>query len=774
LSFINWLKDVCEPLSSPLIEDGIPPRAILWAHPVTGTQYYLDADIANDITRQGLALAMLLLEKNGTAGAAKDLSDFFARRDIFERKLWLKKKGLITTEPGDTDSAAICHVPLAALWPELPHPGRNHARPAGNRLPAGWLRGEGKPCVRLADFLLLRTGLFYALAGDRIPAAEWPALRLTSLLEGSSAFAPQKKLSNLKSIPDTLQPFYETAAWLAGYPDEVETWQESGQWKMDLVEGGAFKIKEYYLETNRIGEIRGASVLLDDINRRRYVRMFDELPQMTTESIIYAGGGHLFAAVPEGYGNRVAGEVERLHREVCLTARAVGVSQTVTVSELAQKFSDLRGRLAGEMTGRRSVLVPAWDATEGKIDLYSDQKLTLAAEPHLLPENTKDFCDSCGVRPAFKEWRYEDERHNFCASCLRKHLVGQAARRSVFLDEYRQFWQAREVNASIRFAEEIGNIADDNNEIAVIYADGNNFGSLFGRCESPAGLRLLSQYSESAACTAVYTALKENQELLEGRAVEIIALGGDDIFLLVPARAALPLAVTAGKYFDRLFENLSIDGAGPTLSLGVVIAGAKTPVRYLFEMAQALLKEAKKRTYEAGKMAREGTMDIAVLSSYATHQDHIAAYRKSTLEKKERTHLQPDKRGGDGNAGEGKIILTLRPYTFTEARNFMDAINRLQTAPSSGAPGRSWFYGLRAAAERYGRQVAELFFRYQYARLNEDQRETLKKSWEIFTGVSGEPEMFLSRQECGEDRYYCPWLDVVELWNYVGAGGDVR
>ncbi|SHF40168.1 hypothetical protein SAMN02745218_02165 [Desulfofundulus australicus DSM 11792] len=769
MSLIHWLEDVGNPLGKPAQKKEVPSKAILWSHPVTGTQYYLDVFQAGEITRQGLALAMALLKKNGPEYAAEKLSDFFALRDIFVRKKWLEDNGF-QTENGEVDKS---HVPLAALWPELPFPGQIFTRTARKSTPLGWLRGEGKPCIRLADFLLLRTGLFHALASDRISGEEWCTLRLTSLLEGSDVFAPEKELTNLRPVPDTLRSIYETASWLAGYSDEFEIGQEMGQLKADVIEGGAFKIKEYYLETNRISEIRGASVLLDGINRRRYIQMFRELPGLTTESIVYAGGGHLMAVVPAGKGEKVAEEIERVHREVCLTARAVGVSQTVTVSELGNKLDELRECLAEKMADRRSVLVPAWEKAEGVIDLY-EKEFHLSVEPNLLPAKTKDICDSCGIRPAYRQWQYEDESRDLCASCLRKHIVGQDAKKSIFLEEYRQFWQARGTKVYLKVAGEIDEIADSNNEIAVIYADGNNFGPLFGRCKSLPELRLLSQFSENAAYTAVFTALKEKHVLLEGRAVEIIALGGDDIFLLVPARAALPLAVTIGEYFDRLFENLSTGKAGPTLSLGVVIAGAKTPVRYIFEMAQGLLKEAKKRIYKAGGKAREGTLDVAVLASYATYQDHIVYYRQSTLVKEEGIYFEPGNRKQDPGAGAVKTLLTLRPYTFTEARRFLEAVNLLQTTPSTRAPGRSWFYGLRVAAEKYGRQVAELFFRYQYARLSEEQRETLKKSWEIITGANCEPGMFFSSEERGKDRYYCPWLDVVELWNYVGAEGDVR
>ncbi len=771
MSFVNWLKDICEPLGSPQQEDSIPAMAILWTHPVTGTHYYLDADMASRITRQGLAMTMILLEKRG-ATAVEDLSDFLAQRDIFKRKLWLEKNSFFTNEQIYTDNVGTSKIPLAAIWPELPFPGWNTIKQARNAPPSGWLRGERNPCVRLADFLLLRTGLFYALVGKELPSEEWPALRLTGLLEGSNFFAPQNDLNNLKLIPDILLSIYYAASWLAGYPEEFNTKQGVGQLEVDIVEGGTFKIKEYYLETNRISEIRGASVLLDDINRTRYVQMFLELPDMTLESIIYSGGGRLMAVVPVSEGKTVAGEIERLHREVCLTARAYGVSCTVAVSELAKKFPDLRGRLAEKTVARRSVLVPTWGTTEGTVDLYK-KGFSLTAEESLLSAKPEEICSSCGIRQAFKKWRYEDEERSLCVSCLRKQLVGQSAKKELFPGEFKLFWKVRGEDVFLRSAGEINEIADDDNEIAVIYADGNNFGSLFGQCGSLAELRLLSQFSENAAYTAVFTALKENKTLLGGRSVEIIALGGDDIFLLVPARSALPLAVDTGENFDRLFKNISSHEVGPTLSLGVIIAAAKTPVQYLFDMARTLLKEAKKRVYKSDNSIREGTLDIAVLSSYATFQDNIVDYRKSTLEKEDVNYLKMSNRTDNADAGANKNILTMRPYTFSEARRIMEAVCQLKAASDSRAPGRGWFYGLRAAAEQYSRQVAELFFHYQFARLTEVQRETLRNSWRKITGSCSEPGMFFTGSEGAENNHYYPWLDIVELWNYVGEGGDV-
>ncbi|AFV12632.1 CRISPR-associated hydrolase of the HD superfamily [Thermacetogenium phaeum DSM 12270] len=742
MAFVNWLEDVCNPLGCPEKVDRPPSDAFCWVHPVTGSCYYLEREKAAEITNAGLAWSEVLIKEKGHKSAAEQLSCLFAQRDVFSRKQYLKESGF-DCESAQSDASGI---PPVALWPELPYPGCSRSF-------SGWIRGEKKDCVRLADFLLLRTGLFYALAAEQVQREDWSALSLTSLLDGCEIYAGGKGLSFLAPIPERLQDAYTAASLLAGYPEELVPGITATSWDhlppLELVVGGAFKVKEYYLETNRIGEIRGASVLLDDINRKRFFRMFRELPGLTGASLIYAGGGHLLAVVPAGKGEMVAGEIERLYREVCLTARAVGVSCRVHAAELSD-FSSLNRRLNDEIVDRRSVLIPAWDAEKGDIELYADGSLNVSSFP--LPDAGGRWCDSCGIRPAVKQWKYEDEERPLCASCLRKQIVGQSARKTVFAADYREFWEARGVQADLPAAQEISEIADSNEEIAVIYADGNNFGSLFGQCNSLAHLRMLSQFTENAAYTAAFTAIKEHQALLDNGAVEIIALGGDDAFIIVPAQAALPLAVAIGKCFDRLFKNLSEGKAGPTLSVGVIIAGAKTPVRYLFEVAQALLKEAKKRAYRdlAKGELKEGTLDIAVLASYGAYEDNITVYRSETFCK-------------------NGVKLTLRPYTFTQAENLMKALCRLQT--SREIPGRSWFYGLRQAAVSYGMQVANLFFNYQFSRLPEAQQKALRNCWHILTGQHGDPAMFCEIEEI-EGSSCCPWIDVVELWNYVGSGGE--
>jgi len=69
---------------------------------------------------------------------------------------------------------------------------------------------------------------------------------------------------------------------------------------------------------------------------------------------------------------------------------------------------------------------------------------------------------------------------------------------------------------------------------------------------------------------------------------EAIALGGDDIFIIVPGNRSLEITNKIIEKFDGAFENKM------TMSAGICIAKSSTPIRTLFEIAQYMLKSAKR------------------------------------------------------------------------------------------------------------------------------------------------------------------------------------
>ena len=104
--------------------------------------------------------------------------------------------------------------------------------------------------------------------------------------------------------------------------------------------------------------------------------------------------------------------------------------------------------------------------------------------------------------------------------------------------------------------------------VAFIYADGNNMGGYIRRkIQSPQQYQQFSQDVFKATEGAVYKALKQlkprrykpdtsssrkNKKETWLYPFEVVAVGGDDVMLVVPADAALSVAETLGNDFERL------------------------------------------------------------------------------------------------------------------------------------------------------------------------------------------------------------------------------
>lgn len=108
--------------------------------------------------------------------------------------------------------------------------------------------------------------------------------------------------------------------------------------RIDLVLGGATKIKEYVFESPRLSEVRGASALLDWVNETALRQLWDMLSlpnqQVGSELILYAGGGGMLAFAPFGEGQKLADQLERLYTKHTLNANSVAVAESFHLLEL--------------------------------------------------------------------------------------------------------------------------------------------------------------------------------------------------------------------------------------------------------------------------------------------------------------------------------------------------------------------------------------------------------------------------------------------------------
>jgi len=210
------------------------------------------------------------------------------------------------------------------------------------------------------------------------------------------------------------------------------------------------------------------------------------------------------------------------------------------------------------------------------------------------------ICYLCGVR----DGKYmipipEEEMAVVCPSCLRKHRAGE--KKTIFYDEYKEF-TGKSVKRNIN---SIVELEDENGHIAVIYADGNNMGNVVKNIETPFQHMYFSRTLDITTKKCVYESINEVME--DTAMFEAIALGGDDIFIIVPGNKSLEITNRIIDKFDKAFKNKM------TMSAGICIAKSNTPIRTMFEVAQYMLKSAKK--YSRKSNSSEGTVDVQLIQS---------------------------------------------------------------------------------------------------------------------------------------------------------------
>jgi CRISPR-associated protein Cmr2 len=193
--------------------------------------------------------------------------------------------------------------------------------------------------------------------------------------------------------------------------DDFDDHPLAGELQVDLVYGGATKVKQYVFESARLPEIRGASALLDHINRldlpalwgqsptppgelrqARYqatrdwfAKRFDATPLDAPECVLYASGGNILALAPAGQGAQLAQAIERRYTEETQVAQSVAVASSFSLLELQygrrpQTFwlDDLDGMLS--QPALRRVLIDSYGIdTEDLYDAPAFQRWAAGA-----------------------------------------------------------------------------------------------------------------------------------------------------------------------------------------------------------------------------------------------------------------------------------------------------------------------------------------------------------------------------------------------------------
>lgn len=604
---------------------------------------------------------------------------------------------------------------------------------------------------------------------------------------------------------------------------------KSGSWA--LLSADVDKVKEYVFESAKLPEIRGASMLLDELNwgydekgeprhrelaERTIGDVFQdhELPlsRWPDGCLIYARGGSLLAVVPRDQAEQLQREIEELYPNQTGLATITCVWRPIERDELdqglrgfnAENLQRLREQLAASAHPEDWQRIAAYYTTAGVVNLESRHHFgELVQLNGLALKRTKEMrqwrpfyealphavrCASCQMRPASTEM---DEGQFFCHPCDRKRrrpgerLGERRSVKSFWLRRFEEYlgqrpdlvqryyrniphekWEDGD-KRQVAFAaphdlEAIGRECRSPRPgfVGFFYADGNDIGDLLnGEGRHPEDYMRISQQVHRSLQAAVFEALAEHlrpyaiEEEKWVHPFEILTIGGDDVLLIVPGDVALPIS----RDICRLFEAKVNDPPLPkhvTLSAGLVIADDHNPVYFLHNLAEELLKNAKRKAKAPG--VGRGTIDFLVLKSQHMLETDLAELRQSSAY----------------TAGEKDLLLTCCPYTWEELEPRLWALAcDLRDYPRTQLQ-------TMVEALRLGRLSGSLFYLYQWARDKREHQELLGrvgKAWDADPRTDFWPWLRVTRDEeewIGPDyrsriRYRTPWLDIVEVLDFV-------
>lgn len=408
--------------------------------------------------------------------------------------------------------------------------------------------------------------------------------------------------------------------------------------------------------------------------------------------------------------------------------------------------------------------------------------------------------------PKAESWvkRFEDylEAHPtspYYTNNLQDYLAQNSNAAEAYRGSSTKIWEAQTVGL-------IGNASKPDKYIAYIYADGNNMGGYIQGIKTPEKYRQFSEDISEITEKSVYEALAKHLTIHYAQGLtdpdeirmndrwihpfEIVAIGGDDVFLIVPADKALQIAQTIGEVFERELakkpEYLVSSNPQPQLihryqpktanssksrlsmSTGVLITAENTPILYAENLTGQLLKSAKETAKKLKKHGYYGgTIDFLVLKAVTMISSNINEFRQDGLVK---TFGDQETHTGDKPKD---LHLYATPYTLHEIDGLLKLIQALKAVDFP----KSQLYQIRSFLEK-GKRTAILNYRYFRARLDRkptrDQQQPLidlfENRWCSAKANNGNiaPWMYFSNTSDPSKSYYeTIWRELVDLYEFI-------
>lgn len=424
-----------------------------------------------------------------------------------------------------------------------------------------------------------------------------------------------------------------------------------------LLMGDVDAIKNYVFEAPGLPQIRGGSQRLVECERQ----VQEYVESKGGRTIFCSGGGFLFE-VPAGQAQIIKRKIERIYIQHTLVATVTVVYEDdeglpSPVSSITDSWACrlLKAHKEVQQAGnfaRRTAFLAA-RLREAK------QKKSIVPFIEAFPFGKR--CDICGMRMAGQEITYTEagitETKRVCYVCLQRHETGRTVRHREFVE----FLETKEHSLQSRPPHDLNELVESARRpyVAFLYADGNNIGGLLQQVKTEQEYEALSHGLTEGTKRALFEALWDVcGPALQREKVwpfEILNIGGDDVTLLIQAGYAWEVALT---FLEKFEQYVQWQDQPVTASVGIAIADAKHPVRYLEVLASDLLARAK-------KVARE---NHASAVNFLWLPNPVAVTQADIL----MDVYRKDHR-----------LMTARPYTLENARKVQKVVQKLSEWPRS-------------------------------------------------------------------------------------------
>lgn len=225
------------------------------------------------------------------------------------------------------------------------------------------------------------------------------------------------------------------------------------------------------------------------------------------------------------------------------------------------------------------------------------------------------ICQSCGTDVATTHKQiFSDEAERYrCDKCEDKAIAVQEDRHKFlekFIKTLNNIGESKlnyQIDKETYQADAYADGWDGRRYVAYMVADGNSMGDLFTNArnagKSAELSRAVGKITQDAVAKAVHGMIQEGRHNPKRIPALPLILGGDDIFVLMPAPWALDVAQRFAKtYEDLMSQEVSTIGIAEKATIGVAVVICKTnyPYKTAFHHAHNLLEKVKDASKERG------------------------------------------------------------------------------------------------------------------------------------------------------------------------------